>query len=244
MWSFPAADSAIELEESDGQFMPNIAITAALPADSALRTQGAVPGVFVEQRPFARQRLVARWKPALGSDADPAAQAVLSGYVLQAVELESTPLTALANMLALLQAGDANQAQRYTTRVDVAAEAARLGMVAPGDWIAVYVNEQDREIQDDRTSLRIRFFDNADRNRSFEALFEQDPATGQYRVASVAPVVLASSAGLVTPAPPRPTPTVVPTGAALVATPQLLGLSGAVYVDDSADRHLGRSERR
>ncbi len=80
-------------------------------------------------------------------------------------------------------------------------------MTAPGDWMAVYVNDQDREIQDESTSLRIRFFDNADRNRTFEALFEQQGDGGTYRISELKTVVLASAAGLVTPAPAKPTPT-------------------------------------
>ena len=108
-------------------------------------------------------------------------------------------------------------------------------MVAPGDWMAVYVNDQDREIQDESTSLRIRFFDNADRNRTYEALFEQEGDGGPYRISELKTVVLASSAGLVTPAPARPTPTPTTTrtpipaatpGASAPAT-QTLGLGDA-----------------
>ena len=79
--------------------------------------------------------------------------------------------------------------------------------------MAVYINDLDREIQDDSTSLRIRFFDNADRNRSYEAQLEHDSLTGEYKVAELSQIVLAASAGLVTPAPSRPTstPTATPT---------------------------------
>ena len=117
--------------------------------------------------------------------------------------------------MALLQSGEVNQAQDYVARVDLLNQAFEFGMATPGDWMAVYVNDLDREIQDDSTSLRVRFFDNAERNRSYEATFEQDPETGQYRLMTLEPVVLAASAGLVTPAPPRPTitPTVTPTTA-------------------------------
>ena len=68
-----------------------------------------------------------------------------------------------------------------------------LGLAAPGDWMAVYINDIDREIQDDEQSLRLRFFDNADRNRSYEALFEQDAETGRYTLQSISPCLLYTS---------------------------------------------------
>ena len=92
-------------------------------------------------------------------------------------------------------------------------------MTAPGDWMAVYVNDQDREIQDESTSLRIRFFDNADRNRTFEALFEQHGDGGAYRISELKTVVLAAAAGLVTPAPAKPTPTPTATHTPMPSTP-------------------------
>lgn len=229
-WSFTAAESSVALADGE-RFLPDIVIKGALPADSPLRTQAGVPGVFVEQAPFAREQFTVRWQPALASDADPAAPATVTGYRLVSTELATTPLTTLAAFLALLQAGDVNRAQTLTARIDILNEASRLGMVAPGDWMAVYVNDQDREILDDSTSLRIRFFDNADRNRTYEALFTQDPASGQSTIVELKPVVLASSAGLVTPAPPHPTPTptttITPTPATTGVATRTLGLSDA-----------------
>ncbi len=205
-WSFPAAESHVTLREGE-RFLPDIQIEGPLPVDSQLRSQANVPSVFIEQPPFAGIRFTVRWQPALASDADAAAPAVLTGYRLAATELAATPLTTLATFFDLLQQGDANRAQELVTRLDLLSEAARLNMVAPGDWMAAYVNDQDREISDETTSLRIRFFDNADRNRTYEALFEQAEEGGPYKISELTAVVLASSAGLVTPAPPRPTPT-------------------------------------
>lgn len=204
-WSFRAADSRVELVDGE-RFLPDMVVSGPLPAGSLLRTQAGVPAVFIEQPPFAGTRFTVRWQPALASDADPAAPAVLTGYRLAATTVDATPLTTLASFLDLLQKGDANRAQDLVTRLDLLSEAARLNMVAPGDWMAVYVNDQDREIQDESTSLRIRFFDNADRNRTYEALFEAGVG-GEYKISELKEVILASSAGLVTPSPPRPTPT-------------------------------------
>ncbi|MBK8046344.1 MAG: hypothetical protein IPK16_03955 [Anaerolineales bacterium] len=218
-WSFLAADSAVTLEDAD-RFLPDILIRGPLSTENPLRAQAGAPGLFVEQPQFARQQFNIRWRPALASDTDSTAPATLTGYRLDSAEVDESPLTDLSLFLALLQGGEVNKAQKYATRIDILNEASRLGMVAPGDWMAVYLNDQDREIHDDGTSLRLRFFDNADRNRTFEARFEQDPGSGAYKITNLQSVVLASSAGLVTPAPPRPTPT--PTG-----TPTPAGFTGA-----------------
>ncbi len=227
LWSFQAFDSTVVFEETDEGSMPDVVIRGPLPVDSPLRERDEVPSVFIEQSPFARQRLEARWRPVLESETDSTAPAILAGYQLQSATVEPSPLTTLASMLEFLQAGDVTRAQAYTTRIDILDEAARLGMIAPGDWMAVYINELDREIQDESTSLRIRFFDNADRNRSYEAQLEQDSLTGEIKVAELSQIVLASSAGLVTPAPPRPTstPTATPTPRTEEVT-ESLGVSG------------------
>ena len=222
-WSFSAADSRVQLVAGE-RFLPDITVSGPLPAQSPLRVQAGVPAVFVEQPPFAGTRFTVRWQPALASDVDPAAPALLSGYRLAATEVATGPLTTLATFLDLLQKGDANRAQELVTRLDLLSEAARLNMVNPGDWMAVYVNDQDREIQDDSTSLRIRFFDNADRNRTYEVLFEAAD-DGEVKISELKEVVLASSAGLVTPAPPRPTPTPTTT-----RTPQSQATAGASTV--------------
>ena len=205
-WTFRAADNRVTLVEGE-RFLPDMRIEGPLPADSLLRTQAGIPAVFIEQPPFAGTRFTVRWQPALVSDVAPNTPDALAGYRLAATEVAATPLTTLATFLDLLQKGEANRAQDLVTRLDLLSEAARLNMVAPGDWMAVYVNDQDREIKDEGTSLRVRFFDNADRNRTYEAVFEQAEEGGPYRISELKTVVLASSAGLVTPSPAKPTPT-------------------------------------
>ncbi len=206
-WNFSAAGSEVSLEMSADRVLPDILISGPLPADSAIRTEEGAAGVFVEQPPFAQQRLQTRWQPLLASDLDPNAAARITGYRLTQAEVQPTPLSTMATILAWLQRGQINRAQSLVARIDLLNDMFDLGLAEPGDWMAVYVNEIDREIQDAETSLRLRFFDNADRNRSYEAFFEENPETGRYVLQSIAPVLLASSAGLVTPAPPRPTST-------------------------------------
>ena len=206
-WTFRAADTSIVLEENPDRVLPDLLLTGPLPADSAIRTEEGAAGIFIEQAPFAQQRLQARWQPSLASDSDPNAPAQLTGYRLAQVEVQPTPLSALATILAWLQDGQISRAQSYVARIDLLTDMFNLGLATPGDWMAVYVNELDREIQDGGQSLRLRFFDNADRNRTFEALFEQNADSGRYILQTISPVLLASSAGLVTPAPPRPTAT-------------------------------------
>ncbi len=235
-WTFRAYDSQVSLADGE-RFLPDIRIDGPLSADSPLRTQAGIPGVFIEQPPFAGTRFTVRWQPALATDADPNAPATLNGYRLAATEVAATPLTTLATFLDLLAKGEANRAQDLVTRLDLLSEAARLNMTAPGDWMAVYVNDQDREIQDEGTSLRIRFFDNADRNRTFEARFEQQGDGGAYRISELQTVVLASAAGLVTPAPAKPTPTPTTTPTPLPATPARPGRSAPRLARRSARAH-------
>jgi hypothetical protein len=205
-WTFRAADSRVTLTDGE-RFLPDVRIEGPLPGGSPLRTQAGIPSVFIEQPPFAGTRFTVRWQPVLATDTDPAAPAILKGYRLASTEVAATPLTTLATFLDLMAKGEANLAQDLVTRLDLLSEASRLNMTAPGDWMAVYVNDQDREIEDESTSLRIRFFDNADRNRTFEALFEQEGEGAPYKIAELQSVVLAAAAGLVTPAPAKPTPT-------------------------------------
>lgn len=231
-WTFPAADSRVLLVDGD-RFLPNIVVEGPLPADSPLREQTGMPAIFIEQPPFAATRFAVTWSPELATDTDPAALAQLTGYRLGATEVNATPLTTLANFLDLLQKGDANRAQDLVTRLDLLSEAARLNMVAPGDWLAVYVNDQDREIQDESVTPRLRFFDNADRNRTYEASFE-DASDGAFKISELKEVVLASSAGLVTPAPPRPTPTPTTT-----RTPLPQSAAQAAGASDATTQTLG-----
>ena len=223
-WSFSAATSEISLEPTAERALPDIVIAGPLPPDSAIRTDEGAAGIFIEQAPFAQQQLQTRWQPLLASDLDPNAAARIAGYRLAQADVPATPLSTLATILTLLQRGEVNRAQGLVTRIDLLNDMFELGLAAPGDWLAVYINEIDREIQDGEQSLRLRFFDNADRNRSFEALFEQNADTGRYVLRTVSPVLLASSAGLVTPAPPRPTatPTVPATATSGVTTTALL----------------------
>ena len=232
-WTFRAQDSQVSLADGE-RFLPDVRIDGPLPADSPLRKQAGIPAVFIEQPQFAGTRFTVRWQPSLASDSDSNAPAMLNGYRLAATEVAATPLTTLASFLDLLEKGEANRAQDLVTRLDLLSEAARLNMTTPGDWMAVYVNDQDREIQDEGTSLRIRFFDNADRNRTYEALFEQSGDAGPYRISELKTVVLASAAGLVTPSPAKPTPTPTTTNtpeatapAASGQTSQTLGLGSA-----------------
>ncbi|MCS6828469.1 MAG: SH3 domain-containing protein [Caldilinea sp.] len=218
-WRFDSSSSEVRFIFNEGEPLPDIVISGPLPADSPIRTEEGATGVFIEQPPFAQQRLQTRWRPLLASELDANAPPRIVGYRLAQAEVEPTPLSTLATILARLQSGEISRAQSLVKRIDLLSEMFDLGLATPGDWMAVYVNEIDREIQDGSTSLRLRFFDNADRNRSFEAAFEEDFATGRYILTSIGRVVLASSAGLVTPAPPRPTPT--PTELAVAAAPLL-----------------------
>ncbi|MBW7885384.1 MAG: SH3 domain-containing protein [Caldilineaceae bacterium] len=241
VWAFSATDSQVTLEETEGGVLPDMVISSPLPADSPIRTQGGAAGVFIEQPPFARQRLISRWRPAF-SEADAGPPATLTGYQLASAEVEPTPLASLAMLLALLQNGDVSRAQNYVTRIDILNEMFQLGLADPGDWMAVYVNDLDREMLDGGQSLRLRFFDNADRNRSFDVTFEEESEGGRYLIKTVGPVLLASTAGLVTPAPPRPTSTPTATATPLLAAETVVGVSGEITLTIPLSDVLGGDE--
>ena len=207
-WDFDAAESTVTLEASAEHPLPDLLV--ASPLNSTLQTPDGAAAIFIEQPPFARQQLRTRWQPATAAAAEPQAAPRLAGYRLAQAEVQPTPLSTLATLLAQLQRGEASRAQSLVARIDLLNELFDLGLALPGDWMAVYVNEIDREIQDGSRSERLRFFDNADRNRSYEATFALESTSDRYILQSIAPVLLASSAGLVTPAPPRPTATPTP----------------------------------
>ncbi len=181
----PSARATAGAALVDGErFLPDICSAARCPPTARCVRRRAYPQCLSSSRllparasPCAGSR---RWQPT-PTRPPPPAHRLPPGRHRGA----ATPLTTLATFLDLLQKGDANRAQDLVARLDLLSEAARLNMVAPGDWMAVYVNDQDREIQDESTSLRIRFFDNADRNRTYEALFEQNAESGQDQRAAI-----------------------------------------------------------
>src|SRR5690606_7800918 len=130
--------------------------------------------------------------------------------------LRTTPLTALEQLLDMVRSGNVNDVTLYASRFDLYDQAAALGLGEPARWMALYLNEENQPLLGNAISPRLRFFDNANRSRTYDTFFEQDE-TGFYRVAALNPVD-AFQTDLVTPAPPLPTrvptPTALPAGAA------------------------------
>ena len=69
--------------------------------------------------------------------AQPGGGGVIMGYHLATANLRSTPLTALARLLALVQTGNVNDTTLYATRFDLFQQAGSLGLAAPGAWVAM-----------------------------------------------------------------------------------------------------------
>lgn len=220
-WAADGASGSITLVEPESGFLPDLVVDAPLPAGSELRSVVRAPGTFVEQPPFARQWANSRWTPATFGDLN--AGGAVTGYRLSTAGLRSTPLTSLAQVLALLQAGTVDNALTYATRLDVVQQAFDYSLNQPGWWVGVYLDDAGQEILDERTTSRLRFFDNGARNRTYDASFELDDS-GFYKLAALTQAA-AWNGPLLTPAAPLPTlsptpePTGTPTPAPTNATP-------------------------
>ncbi len=227
-WAADGASGSIMLVDAESGFLPDMVVDAPLPAGSELRSVVRAPGTFVEQPPFARQWANSRWTPATFGDL--AAGGAVTGYRLQSAGLRSTPLTSLAQVLALLQAGTVDNALTYATRLDVVQQAFDFNLNQPGWWVGLYLDDAGQEILEERISSRLRFFDNGDRNRTYDAAFELDD-NGFYRLAALSQAA-AWSGALLTPAAPLPTlsptpaatgtPTPAPTNATPTPSPTAL----------------------
>jgi hypothetical protein len=206
-WSAPALGSEITLvaPADPAAPLPELDIAAPLPAPapgSSLRAELGARDRFLEQAPFARQIALTRWTPYTANGSAPTQGDPVLGYRLTSAALRSTPLTALDQILAMLQTGNVNQATLYASRFDLLEQAAQLGLNAPGIWMAVYLDEANQPRYGNDITPRLRFFDNANRNRTYDAFFEQDE-NGFYQLAALAPAEPFHT-DLITPAPTPP----------------------------------------
>ena len=227
-WSVPALDSDLALIERTGALLPDLQISAPLHVYPRTAEAASAPAILIEQAPFAQQRATTTWRfmPETGA------------YELYATELVATPLTALGRVLEELQTGDVSGAADYASRLDLLQQAFELGLGNPGVWLASYLDDAGNLLTDSRVTARLRFFDNADRTRTFDAFFEEDEATGVFRLASLAKSRAYDATDLVTRAPPLPTPTVTATATqqpevegAEVAISQALSVTGNIGGD-------------
>lgn len=221
LWSIAESGVQYELLESEGQLLPDILLTGALLTTGDLRQQLGAPALFQEEAPFARQRARTLWKPRFDD-----ATGQLLTYQLESGELFHAPLSTLQQLLKLLQAADVSAAGELVTRLDLLQQAVDLGLTEPATWMAFYVDSQGQPLldaADDQVTTRLRFFDNANRARTFDALFEADDSG--FKVAALQPAPETYSDNrLVTPAaatatPVLPTPTYAPPTATITPSP-------------------------
>jgi hypothetical protein len=201
LWSVDAQESSLSLVENDANFLPDMVVDGTLPAGSALRGVVRAPGTFVEQAPFARQWANSRWTPTTLGDLN--AGGSVSGYRLQGAGLRSSPLTSMAQIIALLQAGSVDTALTYASRLDTVQQAFDLGLAQPGWWMGQYLDDTGRPTGTAAVTSRLRFFDNGNRNRTFDAAFDLDDS-GFYRLSAIQQTG-AFEGDIVTPAAPLPT---------------------------------------
>ena len=211
LWSIDAPESSLNFVDNDSSFLPDIVVDGTLPAGSDLRGVVRAPGTFVEQAPFARQWANSRWTPATLGDLN--AGGSVTGYRLQGAGLRSSPLTTMAQIIALLQAGSVDTALTYATRLDIVQQAFDLGLAQPGWWMGQYLDDSGRPTGTAAVTSRLRFFDNGNRARTFDAAFDLDD-NGFYRLSAVQ-LTGAVEGDLVTPAAPLPTLT-----ATIAVTPE------------------------
>jgi len=205
LWSFGAVGSTVELVATEGELLPALAIKAPL-ATGSLRERVGASDRFIEQPPFARQWVESQWRVVLES-ADSGTLSA-AAYRLVSATLQPTPLSVLGELLTVLQRGDVNEAANLAARIDLLQQMFELGLNTEARWLAVYLDAENQPLYSDQITDRLRLFDNADRNRTFDLRFEQDEA-GNYRAVAIERVAPFMT-DLVTPAPtlavaPRPT---------------------------------------
>lgn len=216
LWSVQANGSRLGLEEIEASVLPDMIVSAPLGDNNALRARLGAPNSFIEQPPYARQWATTRWRYVTEEDVVEYGEGVEPGYNLQDAQLQPTPLTALAALIQNMRKGDVGAASNYATRIDLLQQVFDLGLGQPGIWVGFYVDENDQRVTDGTITTRMRFFDNANRSRTFTALFDQDEA-GVYRVGAVEPAEAYTVEEYVTPAPALPT---LPATATPTPTPE------------------------
>ncbi|GIV76606.1 MAG: hypothetical protein KatS3mg050_1000 [Litorilinea sp.] len=218
-WPGAAPGSQVTLQTDGEHILPAIQVVAPVAGNPGLQRLLDAPQLFVEQPPFARQWAQTLWRFVSEEEADEAdsRESPGPGYHLQEASLLPTPLTTLARFLLLLRASDVGTAANFASRFDLLQQAYDMGLTQPAHWLAFYLDEADQPLWDGQVTLRLRFFDNGNRDRTYTAIFEADEAVG-YRVAAIEPAEPYGAQEWVTPAPalptftPTATPTETPTG--------------------------------
>ncbi len=184
LWSIEAAGSQLQVQESAESLLPDIQIIAPLAATGDLRKRLDAPDAFVERPPFARQWAATLWRFVSIEEALELSGVVRPGYNLEDEVLVSTPLTALAHVLAALQTTDVGAASNYVSRIDLLQQVYDMGLYQPGLWIGIYLDENGREVFGHDVTRQVRLFDNGDRERSYVAVFDQG-LSGEYRLSAL-----------------------------------------------------------
>ncbi len=210
LWSIEAAGSQLQVQESAESLLPDIQIIAPLAATGDLRKRLDAPDAFVERPPFGRQWAATLWRFVSIEDAQELSGVVRPGYNLEDAVLVSTPLTALAHVLAALQTTDVGSASNHVSRIDLLQQAYDMGLYQPGLWAGIYLDENGREVFGHDVTRQLRLFDNGNRERSYIAVFDQGPS-GEYRLSALLDSPPYWEDNLMTPASPLPTSTATPT---------------------------------
>ncbi len=215
LWTAQPTGMVLQLLPVTESVLPGILVSSPLPQDAALREALDAPSVFVERPPLAQQSARTFWTPVLVSTTEGIPDRWI--YELSEQTLLPTPLTTLGRFLDALQAGDTQTAANVAVDPGVADVGLSLDLDQPGEWIGLYRDPNSGALLPATTiSTRLRFFDNADRTRTFDAFFELNDA-GEYELVRIAATPDYAAIDLVTPAPSR-TPTATPTETA-TATP-------------------------
>ncbi|MEZ4868849.1 MAG: SH3 domain-containing protein [Caldilineaceae bacterium] len=199
LWALQSLGSEVTLQEREDRLLPDLEITAPIGRNRALRNRIGAADLLVEQTPFARQWVATTWSLVYANELQEGAPAVAAGYRLASAELRNTPLSTLAQMLALLQSGNVNNATNYIARVDLLQRMFDLTLGDPAVWMALYLDDNNQPILDNRITDQLRLFDNSNRERTFDLRFEEEDA-GDYRIAAIEQAAPYST-DLVTPAP-------------------------------------------
>ena len=167
-WAIPS-DSQLAVKPGDGTAqtgLPVLEITGRVFGSDSVRRALGAPTVFIEQPPFAAQQAISVWAPDAPRESDEKRYQLIRG------DIEPSPLTTLGRIIDLLVRTEVDQASQHVTRIDLLQLAFDLGLQQPGSWLADYIDESGKPTVDGTVTQQIRFFDNADRSRTFDAFFE------------------------------------------------------------------------
>ena len=161
---------------------PTCCSSGPLPADSAIRTEDGAAGIFIEQAPLPSNAF--RALAAQPGQRQRPPPALLTGYRPAQVEVQPTPLSALATILAWLQDGQINRSPLCRPHRSAFTDMFQPGPGHAGDWMAV--TSTTSTVDPGWRAVAAPGVLTTPTATAPEAIFEQNAESGRYVLQSVA----------------------------------------------------------